>query len=495
MIGFLQGADQYHPHVAILSDERPAGRPDPQPGGRLAELVGGELTVPLVQGGTSRYVDLDLAASAPPMVRVAARVAEVLPFYASVHRGAGYRSLVSTALYEQARSSVHRRIGARDDDVVVFTRNTTDALNLLQRCLPPGEVVFLDVEHHANLLPWQRGAHRCVRAEATFEATLSRLGQELADRPAVLLAVTAASNVTGERLPVARIAALAHAAGCRLAVDAAQLAPHRLIDLAGWDADYVAFSGHKLYAPYGAGVLAGRPDWLDTAPAYLAGGGAVREVSIERTTWAGAPNRQEAGTPNLLGAVALAAAMEVLAELGDEALAAHDRALRSRLLRGLAELPGLAVLRIWPDSDEPVGIVTFTVEGHDSSLVAAVLSAEHGIGVRDGRFCAHPLLARLSGGVGAVRASVGVASTPEDVDALLVALETYLRDGPRWSYEKVAGAFAPVPETRPAPFSAMDLTAIEQAPAPDKQDGPATTEAEPRLRDGRPRRAGSARGR
>jgi selenocysteine lyase/cysteine desulfurase len=242
-----------------------------------------------------------------------------------------------------------------------------------------------------------------------------------------------------------------------VAVDAAQLAPHRRISLIRTGVDYLAFSGHKLYAPYGAGVLVGRRDWLDAAPAYLAGGGAVREVGVDSTEWAAAPARHEGGTPNVLGAAALAKACEVLAVLGEE-VAAHEEALRTRLLDGLATLDAdfgggvIRVLRIWSDAAEAIGVVSFTVAEHDAGLVAAYLSAEHGIGVRDGRFCAHPLLSRLGlGRDGAVRASFGLGSTLEDADRLLAALRTLLSDGPAATYELVDGRYAPKNDTRPLP--------------------------------------------
>jgi selenocysteine lyase/cysteine desulfurase len=285
-------------------------------------------------------------------------------------------------------------------------------------------VLLLDCEHHADLLPWQRrrGPVTVLPTAATVVATLRDLGAELARTPYALVAVTGASNVTGEALPVEEVVALAHAAGARVVVDGAQLVPHRRFSLAASGADYVAFSGHKTYAPFGAGALVGRRDWLDAAPAYLAGGGAVAEVTVEETTWAPAPHRHEGGSPNVLGAVALAAACDALAGLPAGALADHERALRERLVAGLGALPGVRVLRIWADSAEPTGVVSFTVAGADPGVLAAVLSAEHGIGVRDGRFCAHPLLARLGVPEGALRASVGVGSCRADVDRLVAAL-------------------------------------------------------------------------
>ena len=286
------------------------------PASTLPRPVGAGTRVPLVTGGTAEYANLDLAASAPALEPVAAHVADVLPLLSSVHRGAGYLSQVSTALLERARECVGEFVGARATDVVVFTRNTTDALNLLATAVP-GAVLCLDVEHHANLLPWRSAradaAHRTLPAASTVEETLAALEAALRATPTALLTVTGASNVTGEVLPLRRIAAIAHAAGARVAVDAAQLAPHRRVDLAATGVDYVALSGHKLYAPFGAGALIGRRDWLDAAAPYLAGGGAVTQVDLDGATWAPAPHRHEAGTPNVLGVAALAQACRTLA--------------------------------------------------------------------------------------------------------------------------------------------------------------------------------------
>jgi selenocysteine lyase/cysteine desulfurase len=279
--------------------------------------------------------------------------------------------------------------------------------------------------------------------------------------------VTGSSNVTGELLPIAQLADLAHAHGARIVVDAAQLAPHRRIDVGASGIDYVAFSGHKLYAPFGAGVLVGRRDWLDAAPAHLAGGGAVREVGPQETHWATAPQRHEAGTPNVLGTVALATACRALAQLPDGVLAAHEACLRERLVAGLRVLPGVRVLSIWPDATERIGVVSFTLAGHDPGRLAAVLSAEHGIGVRDGRFCAHPLMARLApGGAGAVRVSLGVGTSSDDVDALLLALEDVLTGGESWSYVLAGGRWTPFPDPRP-----LDLAVAALLPPPRSDAG------------------------
>lgn len=413
----------------------------------FARVSGDDLRVPLVQGGSTTYANFDHAASAPALAQVTDRIQQLLPYYASVHRGAGYASRISTECYESARGSVARFLDADDDQVVVFTRNTTDSLNLLAACVP-GETVVLDIEHHANFLPWTRNGRRVVCAGDSIAETLTRIEAELAVRPAALLAVTGASNVTGELLPLDRLAAIAHRHGARLLCDAAQLAPHRRISLRESGIDYLALSGHKLYAPFGAGVLVGRRDWLDAAQPYLAGGGAVREVTVEDARWACAPQRHEAGSPNVLGAAAIAAACDALAALDADAHLAHERALTERLRTGLCAIPGVESLRVFSDSADGVGIVAFTVAGAEPGEVAAYLSAEHGIGVRDGRFCAHPLLARL-GLDAALRASVGLATTVEQVDRLVDAVAGFVDSGPAWDYAKVAGHWNPVPETRP----------------------------------------------
>jgi selenocysteine lyase/cysteine desulfurase len=435
--------------------------------GPLADVVGADLDVPLVTGGSARYANLDYAASAPALRAVADQVTELLPLYSSVHRGAGYASAVCTSAYEAARATLAGFTGARGDDVVIFTRNTTDALNLLATAVP-GPVVHLDIEHHANLLPWHaRGARgagarvagaRAVEARATLPETLRAVRDELARTPAALLAVTGASNVTGECLPLAELAGLAHAHGARIAVDGAQLVPHRRVDLAASGIDYLAFSGHKIYAPFGAGALVGRADWLDAAPPYLAGGGAVRQVRLGATDWAASPARHEGGTPNVIGAVALAAACRFIDTLPAGAVQAHEGFLTDRLVSGLAAIDGVRTLRVWPEPGDQgrIGVVTFTVDGWPAQHVAQYLSAEHGVGVRDGRFCAHPLLARLARASAvpdgeAVRASLGLGSRAADVDRLVGALGALRAHGPSWAYAGAEGGFRPRPDPRVLP--------------------------------------------
>ncbi len=420
----------------------------------LAELADAVTHVPLVDGTTTRFVNFDYAASAPPLAGVHRAVTVAMAHYASIHRGQSYLSRMSTAAYEQARETIAARTGACPDDVVVFTRNTTDALILLASATP-GPVVHLDIEHHANLLPWRRGEWSAVVAQETLEATLDALDRELARRPAALVTVTGASNVTGECPPLPVVAELAHRHGARLAVDGAQLAPHRPIDLAATGIDYLACSGHKLYAPYGGGALIGRRDWLDAAAPHQPGGGAVLSVTADDVRWKSSPARHEGGTPNLGGAVSLGAAFETLNAIGFDVIREHEAALHRQLLAGLRAL-GIEALRIWPEHDDLVAVASFNVPGYRADLVAAYLSAEHGIGVRGGKFCAHPLLERFGlSETGAVRVSIGLGTRGDDVSALLAALRLLINDGPSWAYEAVDGYLSPSPDPRPAAEHAL----------------------------------------
>ncbi|HSU74028.1 MAG TPA: aminotransferase class V-fold PLP-dependent enzyme [Terrabacter sp.] len=402
----------------------------------LPTVIGAGLRVPTLRGETA-YANLDHAASTPALETVRTAVDRALETYSSVHRGAGFASRLTSAWYEQARTEVADFVGAREGDSVVFTRTTTDSWALLSKALPSRTTVFVfGSEHHSTLLPW--GRFRTVRLPVpqTLDDAYALLDEALSAHRSRhrLVVIAAASNVTGEVWPVRRFARLAHEHGARIAVDAAQLSAHRRIDLAAWDADYVAFSGHKTYAPYGAGVLAGRSDWLDAGAPYLFGGGATRAVTEEGTAWATGPARHEGGSPNVIGAVALAAACATIRRHAD-AIEAHETRLLERLRSGLAEVPGVEVLSIFGDDSDRVGVVAFTVDGWDSALVSQVLSVEHGIGVRDGKFCAHLLVDELledpwgERPVTAVRASIGLGSTLEGVDRLVTAVAGLVEHG------------------------------------------------------------------
>jgi len=426
-------------------------------------VVGADLTVPLVTGETVRYVNLDSAATAPCLAAVRDAVLALLPWYGSVHRGAGFASIVTTELLTAARETIARFVGARSDDTVVFTKNTTDALNLLASALPDDTtVITFASEHHANLLPWRTGKHVHLLVPRSPEEAVARA--DMAFRTAHsrhrLLAVSGASNVTGELWPIAELTALAHRHGARIAIDAAQLAPHRAIDLAALDADYVALSGHKLYAPFGGGALVGRPDWLDTARPYLAGGGAVRRVTLADVEWADGAARHEAGTPNVVGAAAIATACRVLERVGMAKVACHENQLLEALTQGLRAIPGLEIVSMFGPDSARVGIVTFNVEGAHPGALAAALSAEYGIGVRAGAFCAHPLLDTLIDDgrpPAALRASIGVGTTLDDVNRFVASLSDLCRRGAKWRYRVEQGQYFPEPDPRPRPALHEDL--------------------------------------
>ncbi|MFC6881568.1 MULTISPECIES: aminotransferase class V-fold PLP-dependent enzyme [Actinomadura] len=402
---------------------------------REPRVIGADAPVPLDDGREVPYANLDYAASAPCLEAVHEAVTKALPYYSSVHRGAGYASQVTTDAYEKARETVRGFLGAWRRSAVVFTRNTTDAMNLLAHAVPPGTtVVVFETEHHATLLPWRRAVR--LPAPATPAEAIDAADRALAAAPTGprLLVVTAASNVTGELWPVRELANVARRHGARIAVDAAQLVPHRPIDMSALGVDYVAFSGHKLYAPFGAGVLAGRADWLRAAAPYLKGGGASAAVTGrgDTTRWAAdAEQRHEAGTPNVLGVIALAAACDTLSA-GWDARIEHEERLLARLRAGIASIPGVRELTLWGDRGPRVGIVSLLVDGWNARDVALTLSGEYGIGVRDGKFCAHPFVRHLldTGGAGgcadgegsAVRASFGIGTTDEHVDRLVGAL-------------------------------------------------------------------------
>lgn len=433
------------------------------------QIVGIDRRVPVLNGSWRRYINLDNAASTPVLRDVLDTVNHFMEWYASVHRGAGFKSRVATQAYEDARKIVARFVGANPrEHVVIFGKNATEAINKLSYRLPLGPedmVLVSQLEHHSNELPWRARArleHIGVDELGRLdEAHLDRLLQAHAGR-IKLVAVTGGSNVTGFMPDLHSLAVKAHAAGAQILADCAQLAPHRGIDIGALNdpahLDYVTFSAHKMYAPFGTGVLIGRRDTFERGEPEYCGGGTIEFVSIDRVAWADAPEREEAGTPNVVGAVALAAAIQTLNGIGMECIARHEAGLTAYALERLAHIQGL---RIYGDADpqrafQRLGVIVFNLEPHSHALVAAVLATEFGIGVRNGCFCAHPYLIRLlglthdevlqirssmavrnrSGMPGMVRVSFGSYNTIDEVDKLAEALIKISRGQYRGKYSQ-----------------------------------------------------------
>jgi cysteine desulfurase / selenocysteine lyase len=445
-------------------------------------MVGLDEPAPLLDGRMAPCINLDNAASTPPLRDVMEAVLRFVPFYSSVHRGAGYKSRISTAAWDEAHETVAGFVGADSSThTVIFGKNTTEAINKLafRFPLPPDAIVLTTaMEHHSNDLPW-RGRAGIARAgvlpdgrldEADVDRLLARYGRRVA-----LVAVTGASNVTGFVPPIHRIARKAHAVGARILVDAAQLAPHRRIDVRAADdpehLDFVAFSAHKMYAPFGTGALVGpRALFLAGEPEYR-GGGTVDVVTPTTVRWAGVPDRDEAGSPNVVGAVAMAAAARALDGAAMASIARHETALIAYALERLRSVRGV---RVYGASDprelvDRVGVIPFNVEGVPHGLVAAVLGYEHGIGVRSGCFCAQSYVAHLLGESeaararrmasdtgtprerpGMVRLSLAAYNTRADIDAAVDAVALIARGDCARQYRFVPerGAYEPVVPNR-----------------------------------------------
>ena len=439
-------------------------------------FAGVELAVPVFGGGEATGINLDNAASTPPLRRVRDAVNRFSDVYSSVHRGTGYKSRVSTDAYERARELVSRFLGVDESEqVVIFVKGTTDALNRIaaeEARLDGRQVLVTEMEHHADLLPWRhRSGHVMVGLSPDGHIDLDAIEDALekANGKISLVALCGASNVTGFVSPLHEVAELAHKHGARISVDAAQLAPHHSIDVRQADdpghLDFVSFSGHKMYAPYGAGVLVAPRDFFAGAPEVM-GGGAISIVTWDDTVWADLPDREEAGSPNVIGAVALGVAIETLLELGFDPMLEHEVALGRRMLEGLGSIPGVGVLGgAEPCSDGRLALASFVVEGVPHGLVAAALSHEWGIAVRHGCFCANPYVfhllrmskddvAEVEGEVtaghrkalpGAVRASLAPYNTEAEVDRFLEAVTAIADDGIKAKYGQADdGEYAPV---------------------------------------------------
>jgi cysteine desulfurase/selenocysteine lyase len=370
-------------------------------------------------------VFLDSAASAQkPRVVIDAMVRTMEHRYANVHRGLHWMSERASDDYEATRDKVAAFLNAAREEIV-FVRNATEAINLVAHCyarqfLKPGQaVVVSEMEHHANLVPWQmlRDATgielRIARITDAGEIDFASLEQQFADGKVGLLAVTQMSNVLGSYTPVERLAAFAHERGAKILIDGAQAVVHRRVDVRAIDADFYVFSGHKLYGPSGIGVLYGKRDLLEAMPPFMGGGEMIATVTYEKTTWAPPPYRFEAGTPAIIETVGLGAAIDYVNAIGFDAIGAHERELVEHALAVLPRIPGLRILGEAQDRGGVVAFVLDKIHAHD----VATLLDKQGIAVRAGHHCAEPL-ARRMGVDSTARASFGVYTTMAEIDAL-----------------------------------------------------------------------------
>ena len=370
-------------------------------------------------------VFLDSAASSQkPTAVIDAMVHTMRHQYANVHRGLHWMSERTTDAYEGVRDKVARLLNANSREEIVFTASSTNAINLVAHSygslLRPGQAVLIsEMEHHANIVPWQMLRDRAgieLRVAPVTDAgelDMDAFAALLADGKVGLVSITHMSNVLGTVTPARRIADLAHAAGALLLLDGSQAVVHRPVDVQALDADFYVFTGHKLYGPTGIGVLWARRALLERMPPFLGGGDMIGSVSFEGSTWAEVPHKFEAGTPAIIEAIGLGAAIDYVEAIGMERIQAHEAVLTAHALARLSAVEGLAIVG---QAKERGGVISFTLQGAHAHDIATLLD-QNGIAVRAGTHCAEPLMRRF-GITSTARASFGVYTTPAEIDVL-----------------------------------------------------------------------------
>jgi cysteine desulfurase/selenocysteine lyase len=381
-----------------------------------------------VYGRPLVYLDNGATTQKPRCV-VDAIVDEYYSVNANVHRGVHFLSQQATVLHEASRETVRRFLNARSINEIVFTRGTTESINLLATTFAESqmergdEVIVSVMEHHSNIVPWQLQADRLgivLRVIPMNDRGELRLEdyEALFTERTRLVSVAHVSNVLGTVNPVKQMIRTAHAHGVPVLVDGAQSVPHQPVDVQDLDADFYAFSGHKVYGPTGVGVLYGKEEWLEKLPPYQGGGEMINHVSFERTTYNTLPFKFEAGTPDYIGTTSLAKALDYVSALGMENIAAHEHELTQYAMQRLKAIPGM---RIFGEAEQKSSVISFLV-GDIHHLDLGTLLDRLGIAVRTGHHCAEPLMTRL-GIEGTVRASFGLYNTKEEVDVLAEGIE------------------------------------------------------------------------
>ncbi|NIV93017.1 aminotransferase class V-fold PLP-dependent enzyme, partial [candidate division KSB1 bacterium] len=365
--------------------------------------VGYNMEVPLFNGEHVHYINFDNSASTPVLKPVLDKVNEFMLWYSNIHRGTGFKSQLSSWMYDHSREIVARFVNVDlNEHTIIFGKNATEAINKLAHRLPltDDQVILVSkMEHHSNDLPW-RARTKVVHIDIDEQGRLNEddliARLEEYNGKVALFAVTGASNVTGWLNDIHHLAEICHKYDVPIMVDAAQLVPHRKVDMRPQDdpghIDFLAFSAHKIYAPFGTGVLIGNKDFFAEGDPDFVGGGTVDIVSLDYTYWTDVPEKEEAGTPNIVGVVALAKALLVMEKLGMDRVAEHETRLTRYALKKIREIPGIY---IYGGSDPEhvenrLGVISFNVDGLPNAKVAAILNYEGGIGVRNGCFCAHP---------------------------------------------------------------------------------------------------------
>lgn len=418
------------------------------------EIVGIDTEVPCLDGQNRKYVFLDNAASTPPFKSVLRCVSDFSPWYSAVHRGTGFKSLLATELFDSAHEIAGEFVGADlSNNTVIFVKNTTEAINKLSARFnfSPGDfVVTTAMEHHSNDLPWRKYA-KVIHIGTTEDGHLDLLNlkdvlKQFGKR-IKLVAINGASNISGFINPYHEIAEWTHDVGAKIFLDAAQLAPHREINILPNDdnrhIDFIAYSAHKMYAPFGVGVLIGPKTFFEAGAPDIVGGGTVDIVTLDEVYWNKPPFKDEAGSPNVIGAVALARSILQLKEFGMNTIADDERKLLEYSYKKLRKLSGITLYGDIENLNDKVGVIAFNVDEMHHALVASILGYEGGVGVRNGCFCAHPYVKTLlrinsvdenkltqeikngdkSNLPGMVRASFGCYNNELDVDRFIGMLE------------------------------------------------------------------------
>ncbi|WP_288325091.1 cysteine desulfurase [uncultured Phocaeicola sp.] len=381
-----------------------------------------------VYGKPLIYLDNGATTQKPRCV-VEAITDEYYSVNANVHRGVHFLSQQATELHEASRETVRKFINARSSNEIVFTRGTTESINLLASSFAESqmkegdEVIVSTMEHHSNIVPWQLQAEK--RGIVLKVIPMNDKGELLIDEyeklfseRTKLVSLVHVSNVLGTVNPVKEMIATAHGHGVPVLIDGAQSVPHMKVDVQDLDADFFAFSGHKIYGPTGVGVLYGKEEWLDKIPPYQGGGEMIQSVSFEKTTFNELPFKFEAGTPDYIGTTALAKALDYVSAVGMDNIAAYEHELTVYAMKRLKEIEGM---RIFGEAEHKSGVVSFLV-GNIHHLDMGTLLDRLGIAVRTGHHCAQPLMIRL-GIEGTVRASFGLYNTKEEIEALAAGIE------------------------------------------------------------------------